>query len=71
MAAICGAWLRKKVRHPWLGGSRLFTSDARPRDFKPELEQFAVDSRRPPKRIFDADPPDQHPQLGVDLRSAS
>jgi hypothetical protein len=25
MAAISGAWLRKKVRHPWLGGSRLFT----------------------------------------------
>jgi hypothetical protein len=66
--------LRKKVRHPWLGGSRLFTmylGDARLRDLKPELEQFAVDARRPPKRIFDADPPDQHPQLGLNLRSAS
>jgi len=28
--------------------------DARLRDLKPELEQFAVDARRAPKRIFDA-----------------
>jgi hypothetical protein len=41
------------------------------RDFEPELEQFAVDARRAPKRIFDVDPPDQHAQLGVDLRSTS
>ena len=25
MAAMSGAWLRKKVRHPWLGGSRRLT----------------------------------------------
>ncbi|MCA6113193.1 hypothetical protein [Bradyrhizobium cenepequi] len=25
MAAISGAWLRKKVRHPWLGDPRRFT----------------------------------------------
>src|ERR1035441_9082818 len=25
MAAISGAWLRKKVRHPWLGGARRLT----------------------------------------------
>ena len=37
----------------------------------PSLSEFAVDARRAPKRIFDADPPDQHAQLGVDLRSAS
>src|SRR5229473_7029175 len=42
--------------------------DARLRDLKPELEQFAVDAWRAPKRIFDAHPPDQNPQLGVDLR---
>src|SRR5713101_3486658 len=47
-----------------LGGARL-------RDFKPELEQFAVDAWRAPKRIFDAHPPDQHAQLRVDLRSPS
>jgi hypothetical protein len=25
MAAMFGAWLRKKVRHPWLGGPRRLT----------------------------------------------
>src|ERR1700675_83107 len=45
--------------------------DARLRDFKPELEQFAVDARCAPKRIFDAHPPDQRAQLRVDLRSPS
>jgi hypothetical protein len=34
--------------------------DARLRDFKPELEQYAVDAWRAPKRIFDAHPPDQY-----------
>src|SRR5260370_25899241 len=43
--------------------------DARLRDLKPELEQFAVDAWRAPKRIFDAHPPDQYAQLRVDLRS--
>src|SRR6476620_6279962 len=33
--------------------------DARLRDLKPELEQFAVNAWRAPKRIFDAHPPDQ------------
>src|SRR6266446_1756917 len=41
------------------------------RDLKPELEQFAVDAWRAPKRIFDAHPPDQYAQLRVDLRSPS
>src|SRR3984957_20857150 len=45
--------------------------DARLRDFKPELEQFAVDTWRAPKRIFDAHPPDQCAQFRVDLRSPS
>src|SRR5258708_971418 len=45
--------------------------DARLRDFKPELEQFAVDAWRAPKRIFDAHPADQYAQLRVDLRSPS
>jgi hypothetical protein len=40
-------------------------------DAKPELEQFAVDAWRAPKRIFDAHPPDQYAQLRVDLRSPS
>src|ERR1700680_238600 len=45
--------------------------DARLRDLKPELEQFAVDAWRAPKRIFDAHPPDQRAQLRFDLRSPS
>ena len=74
MAATSGAWLRKKVRHPWLGGPRrliMYLAMLELRDFKPELEQFAVDARRAPKRIFDAHPPDQCAQLLVDLRSPS
>src|SRR5450631_4045630 len=45
--------------------------DARLRDLNPELEQFAVDTWRAPKRIFDAHQPDQHPQLCLNLRSPS
>src|SRR5262249_7463574 len=45
--------------------------DARLRDLKPELEQFAVDAWRAPKRIFDAHLPDQDAQLRLDLRSPS
>src|SRR5258707_2551148 len=45
--------------------------DARLCDLKPELEQFAVDAWRAPKRIFHAHPPDQYAQLRVDLRSPS
>src|SRR5712664_1228068 len=45
--------------------------DARLLDLKPELEQFAVDAWRAPKRIFDAHSPDQDAQLRLDLRSPS
>jgi hypothetical protein len=41
------------------------------RDFKPELEQFAVDARRSPKRILDAHPPDQRTEVRLDLRLGS
>jgi hypothetical protein len=37
---------------------------------RPSLEQFAVDAWHAPERIFDAHPPDQYTQLGVDLRLA-
>jgi hypothetical protein len=37
------------------------------RDLKPELEQFAVDAWRSPKRVLDIHPPDQHTQIGLDL----
>ena len=45
--------------------------DARLRDVKPELEQFAVDARRSPNRVLDAHPPDQHAEVRLDLRPAS
>src|SRR6478752_5668631 len=45
--------------------------DARLRDFKPKLEQFAMDTWRAPKRIFHAQPLDQRAQLRLDLRSPS
>jgi hypothetical protein len=45
--------------------------DARLRDLSAELEQFAVDARRAPKRVFDAYPPDQEAQPRLDLRSPS
>jgi hypothetical protein len=45
--------------------------DARLRDLKPELEQFAVNAWRTPKRVFDVHPADQYAQLRVDLRSPS
>src|SRR5271169_7058824 len=45
--------------------------DARLRDFKPELEQFAVDARCAPKRVLDTHPPDQHAEVYLDLRPPS
>src|SRR5262249_53759833 len=45
--------------------------DTRLRNLKPELEQFAVNAWRAPKRIFDAHPPDQDAQLRLDPRSPS
>jgi hypothetical protein len=45
--------------------------DARLRDLKPKLEQFAVNAWRTPKRILDARPADQSAQFRVDLRSPS
>jgi hypothetical protein len=45
--------------------------DARLRDLKPELEQFAMDARRAPKRILDAHPPDQLAEVRLELRPTS
>jgi hypothetical protein len=45
--------------------------DARLRDFKPELEQFAVDAWRAPKRIFDAHPPDQRSAVALPVGATS
>src|SRR5260370_2264578 len=58
-------------RSPSLAGRRPsfdhVLGDARLRDLKPELEQFAVDAWRSPKRVLDIHPPDQHTQIGLDL----
>jgi len=40
-------------------------------DGKAELEQFAVDAWRPPKRVLDAHSPDQCAQVRFDLRAPS
>src|ERR1700737_869494 len=45
--------------------------DARLRDLKPELEQFAVNAWRAPRRSSDLHPPDQRAQLRFDLRPPS
>ena len=42
--------------------------DARLRDLKSKLEQFAVDARRSPKRVLDAHSPDQRTQARLNLR---
>jgi hypothetical protein len=45
--------------------------DAGLSDLEAELEQFAMDARRSPQRIFRAHPPDQHAEIRGDLRPAS
>jgi hypothetical protein len=45
--------------------------DARLRDLNPELERFAVNAWRAPKRILHAHPPDQRAQLRFGLRTPS
>src|ERR1039457_399624 len=74
MAAMSGAWFRRKVRHPLTGRPAPLDhvlGDARLRDFKPEFEQFAVDARRSPKWVLDAHPPDQRTEVRLDLRPSS
>jgi len=46
-------------------------SDARLRDLKPKLEQFAVNARRTPKQILHAHLADQRAQFCLDLRAPS
>src|SRR3979490_543312 len=74
MAAMSGAWLRKKVRHPWLGGRRRLTMYLATLDCAastPSLSSSPWMRGAPPKRIFDAHLPDQPARLRVDLRSPS
>jgi hypothetical protein len=72
MAAMSGAWLCRKVRHPWLGGPRRLTMYLASSTVRLQIRaQFAMDTWRAPKRVFDVHPPDQYAQLRVDLRSPS
>ena len=59
---MSGEWLRKKSAIPGWAAPPFdhVLGDARLRDFKPELEQFVVDTWRAPSRMFDAHPPDQY-----------
>lgn len=71
---MSGAWLRRKVPHPWpprslpldhvLGYARLC-------DFKSKLKQFPVYARCAPERVLDAHLPDQRAQFSADLRPPS
>src|ERR1700746_1287424 len=45
--------------------------DARLRDLKPQLEQFAVNAWRAPKWVLGTQPPDQYAQLRLDWRPPS
>src|SRR4030088_2772442 len=74
MAAISGAWLRKKVRHPWLGGPRRLTMYLATLDCatsNPSLSSSPWMRGAPQSGFFDAHPPDQYAQLRVDRRSPS
>jgi len=42
--------------------------DGRLRHRKAELEQLTMNTRRTPKQVLNAHPPDQHPQICSDLR---
>src|SRR5436190_11393290 len=73
VAAMSGAWLRRKVRHRWDGGPHRLTilRDAGLSDLKAELEQLAMDARGAPQRIVNTHPPDQCAQIRGDPRPAS
>jgi hypothetical protein len=62
---------RLSVRRPETAPLDHVLGDARLRDLKPELEQFAVDARRTPKPILPAHLPDQRTQFRRDRRSPS
>src|SRR4029077_14863435 len=69
---MSGAWLRRKVSHPWPGGPRRLTMYLATLDCatsNPSLS--AVDTRRAPKRVVHAHLPDQRTQPSLDRRPAS
>src|SRR6266481_3900527 len=69
MAAMSGAWLCKKVRHPWLGGLRRFTMYLATLDCatsNPSLSSSPWMRGAPQKWVLDAYPSDQRAQLHLD-----
>ena len=70
---MSGAWLRKKVRHPWLGGACRLTMYLATLDCatsNPSLSNSPWIGRSP-KRVLDAHPPDQRAKVRLDLRPPS
>ena len=69
MAAMSGAWFRRKLRHPWLGGPHRLTMIGHRRlcDLKAKLKQFTMDARRSPQRFVDAHLLDQSAQPRINL----
>ena len=68
------AWLRKKVRHPWLGGPHRLTMYLATLDCaisNPSLSSSPVDTGRSPKRVVGAHALDQRAEVSFDLRSPS
>jgi hypothetical protein len=51
MAAISGAWLRKKVRHPWLGGPRRLTMYLATLDHLHPSLSFGTHTERPTRTL--------------------
>ena len=73
IAAMSGAWLRKKVRHPWLGGPRRLTLYLATLDCatsNPSLSSSPWMVARP-KADFQRSSANQHAELRFDLRSPS
>ena len=75
---IHGCDARRMVPHKrapalpeWVASPGHVLGDGRLSDRKAELEQLTVDAWRTPKRILNAHPPDQRPQIRIDLRPTS
>src|SRR5262249_20628457 len=52
----------------WLTSCGHVFGNGRLRHRKAELEQLTMNTRRTPKQVLNAHPPDQHPQICSDLR---
>jgi hypothetical protein len=74
MAAMSGAWVMQEglpTLARWHPPLDHVLGDARLRDLKPQLEQFAVNAWRAPKWVLVTHPSDQYAQFRVDRRSPS